>query len=99
AILSRPVEETYHLFIIVPHGGAPEKAIQVERALLVERNPSVHDFACFLDSLNLTTHLEGRNRYDLTRASWTHPLSERARHQSSHPPVPQVLTQRVGAEN
>lgn len=85
AILSRPVLETYHLFIIVPYGGAPEKAIQVERALLVERNPSVHDFACLLDSLNLTTLLEGRAQYDLSHDSWTHPISERARPQSSHP--------------
>lgn len=85
AILSRRMEETYDLFTIVPYDGAPEKLIQVEKALLVERNPSVHDFACLLDSLNLTTLLEGRDRYDLNHASWTHPVSERARYQSSHP--------------
>lgn len=85
AILSRPVEEPYHLFLIVPYSGTPEKAIRIERTLLVERNPSVHDFSCLLDSLNLTTFLEGNDWYELTYARWTHQSSKGARYQSSPP--------------
>lgn len=71
AILSRQVGDRYHVFVIVPYGGGPEKAIQVERALLVERNPSVDEFGPLLDSLNLTTLLQGCDRYDLSEASWS----------------------------
>ena len=70
AILSRPVEDGYHLFLIVPYG-APEKAIRVERTLLVERHPSVHDFVFLLDRLKLTSLLESHNRYDLTHGRWS----------------------------
>jgi hypothetical protein len=83
AILSRSVEDRYHLFLMVPYGDAPEKAIRVERALLVERHPSVHDFVLLLDRLNLTSFLERHNRYDLTHNRWSHMISERARHRSS----------------
>ena len=38
SILSRQVGDTYHVFVIVPYGGGPEKAIQVESALLVDRD-------------------------------------------------------------
>ena len=69
AILSRQVEDTYHLFIIVFYGGAPEKAIQVERALLVDRDSSLDEFSSFLASLNLPTLLQGCDRYDLRHAS------------------------------
>jgi hypothetical protein len=83
SILSRPVEDRYHLFLIVPYGEAPEKTIRVERALLVERHLSVHDFVLLLDRLNITSFLERHNRYDLTHNRWSHIISKRARHRSS----------------
>ena len=84
AILSRPVEDRYHLFLIVPYGNAREKAIRVERILLVEQHPSVHDFVCLLDRLNLTTFLEEHDRYDLTHARWRHQISELGENRSSY---------------
>ncbi len=71
AILSRPVEDRYHLFLIVPYGDVPEKSIRVERTLLVERHPSVHDFIFLLDRLKLTSFLESHDRYDLTHGRWS----------------------------
>lgn len=70
AILSRQVEERYHVFIIVPYGGGPEKAIQVERALLLDQDLSVDELGLLLDTLNLPTLLQGCERYDLNEASW-----------------------------
>ena len=70
SILSRQVGDTYHVFVIVPYAGGPEKAIQVERALLVEREPSVDEFGALLDRLNLSTVLQGSDRYELSHTSW-----------------------------
>ena len=50
--------------------GGPEKAIQVERALLVERDPSVDEFGALLDRLHLSTVLQGYDRYELSHTSW-----------------------------
>jgi hypothetical protein len=69
SILSRQVGDTYHVFVIVPYGGGPEKAIQVESALLVEQDSSVEEFGSLRDSLNLSALIQGRERYDLCRAS------------------------------
>ena len=41
AILSREVGDRYHVFVIVPYGGGPEKTLQVERAWLVESTRSI----------------------------------------------------------
>ena len=76
AILSRSVEDRYHLFLIVPYGDAPEKALRVERTLLFERHPSVHAFVFLLDRLNLTSILERHNRYDLTHGRWRYQSSK-----------------------
>ena len=83
AILSRPVEDRYHLFLIVPYGAVPEKSIRVERTLLVERHPSVHDFIFLLDRLKLTSFLESHDRYDSLMAGGAS-KSEWARLRSSH---------------
>ncbi len=83
AILSRSVENRYHLFLIAPFGGAHEKAMRVEITVLVERHPSVHDFVFLLDRLNLTSFLERHNRYDLTHGMWSHQILKWARHRSS----------------
>ena len=71
SILSRQVGNSYHMCVIVPHNGAPEKTIQVERALLVEPSPSLAEFAVFLTRLDLSRVLEGCARYDLRQAMWT----------------------------
>ena len=70
SILSRQVGDTYHVFVIVPYGGGPEKAIQVESALLVEREPSVDELGALLERLNLSTVLQGSDRYELSHTSW-----------------------------
>ena len=71
SILSRQVGNVYHVFVIVPHNGAPDKTIQVERALLVEPSPSLDEFTVFLTRLDLPRVLEGCARYDLRYAMWT----------------------------
>ena len=45
SILSREIAGRYHLFIIVPYSGGPEKAIQVDRAVLREPALSEDEFA------------------------------------------------------
>ena len=70
SILSRQVGDTYHVFVIVPYAGGTEKAIQVERALLVEREPSVDELGALLERLNLSTVLQGSDRYELSHTSW-----------------------------
>ncbi len=69
SILSRQVEGRYHLLVIVPYEGSPEKAMQVERAYLFEQDRSVEDFEVFLSHLNLPTLFHDRERYDLCSAS------------------------------
>ena len=77
SILSRQIEDRYHLLVIVPYEGGPEKAIQVERAFLFEKDRSVEDFGVFLSHLNLPTLLHDRERYDLRSASRPHPEQAR----------------------
>ena len=72
SILSRQVGDTYHVFVIVPYGGGPEKAIQVESALLVEREPSVDELGALLERLNLSMVLQRYDRYALSHTSWPH---------------------------
>ena len=65
SILSREIAGRYHLFIIVPYSGGPEKAIQVDRAVLREPALSEDEFALRLDRLYLPAILQGCVRYDL----------------------------------
>jgi hypothetical protein len=68
-VLSRQVEERYHVFVIVPYGGGPEKTIQVERAVLTESARSIKDFECCLSELNLPLWVQTHERYELTAGS------------------------------
>jgi hypothetical protein len=53
------------VFVISPHGRGSEKAIEVERALLVESARSIKDFEGLLAQLDLPRLLQSRERYDL----------------------------------
>jgi hypothetical protein len=77
SILSRPVGEQYHVFVIVPYEGGPEKSIQVERALLREPSLTVDEFVSRLDGLHLPTVLQECARYDLGPHSWSSSVSGR----------------------
>ena len=68
SILSRQVGETYHVFVIVPYEGGPEKTIQVDRAMLADRHTTVDEFCILLESLHLPTHFQSSERYDLRHA-------------------------------
>ncbi len=70
-ILSRQVGDRYHVFIIVPYGGGPEKTIQVERAVLAKSARSIQEFEGFLSQVNLPRLVETRQRYDLRCAKTT----------------------------
>ncbi len=69
AILSRSVGERYHVCIIVPYDGSPEKALQVERALCRESARSIQEFEQFLFHLNLPLIFQTHERYDVRLAS------------------------------
>ena len=73
SILSRQVGETYHVFVIVPYEGGPEKTIQVDRALLTDRQTTVDEFCMLLESLHLPTLLQSSERYDLRHADQSQP--------------------------
>ncbi len=75
AILSRQVEGKDHLFTIMPYDETPEKEIQIEQALLVDRNPTVHEVATLLNRLDIPTVLQECHRYHLTRANWQHHMA------------------------
>ena len=89
-ILSRQVGDTYHVFIIAPYDGGPEKVIQVERAVLSERHPTVDDFRALLESLHLPTLLQTGARYDLRQVSHS-----QAQSVHPHPMVPGDKIQRA----
>ena len=68
-ILSRQVGHAYHVCIIAPYDGSPEKTIQVERALLAESARSIKEFECFLAQLNLPGLFQTCERYELRSVS------------------------------
>jgi hypothetical protein len=67
-ILSRQVEDRYHVFVIAPYEGGPDKAVQVERAVLVERHTTVDEFRVLLESLHLPTLLQSCERFDIRQS-------------------------------
>lgn len=69
AIMSRSVLERYHVFVIVPYDGSPEKTVQVEGAVYRESASSVKDFKQFLFQLKLPLLFQTRERYDLRSAN------------------------------
>ncbi|MCE3222859.1 MAG: hypothetical protein K0S58_1039 [Nitrospira sp.] len=66
AILSRSVGTRYHVCVIVPYDGSPEKTVQAEQAMDGERARSVKDVERQLSQLNLPLLLQTRERYDLS---------------------------------
>jgi hypothetical protein len=67
-IFSRSVGERYHVCVIVPYDGSPEKAVQVERALCGESARSIREFERFLSQLNLPLLFQTRERYEVRLA-------------------------------
>jgi hypothetical protein len=65
SILSRQVEDRYHVFVIVPHDGSREKTLQVETTLLREWSLRVEEFAALLSTLDLRTVFDRGDRCDL----------------------------------
>jgi hypothetical protein len=66
-IFSRPVGDTYQVFVIAPYDGSADTALQVERAWLADQ-ASVDEMRQVLEMLNLPTVLESCARYDLGSA-------------------------------
>ncbi len=50
-VFSRQVADRYHVFVIVPYDGSPEKAIQVDRTVFLDPFLGVEEFASLLRSL------------------------------------------------
>jgi len=65
SILSRQVEARYHLFVIVPFDGTPEKTLQVEIAMFRDQRLAVEGFAARLSALNLHRIFDRIDRYEL----------------------------------
>lgn len=65
SILSRQVEARYHLFVIVPFDGTPEKTLQVEIATFRDQRLPVERFAARLSALNLHRVFDRVDRYEL----------------------------------
>jgi hypothetical protein len=82
AILSRSVGDRYHVYVIVPYDGGPEKAVQVERAMYDEAARSIKDLEECLSQLNLPTLFRTRARYEMKLAS-----PPRREHASGDPAV------------
>ena len=78
AILSRSVQERYHVCVIVPYDGSPEKALQVERTLCRESARSIQEFERFLFHLNLPLIFQTHERYDVGLASPPEPSTSPA---------------------
>lgn len=64
-IFSRQVRDAYHVFVIAPYGGGPEKTVQVERAWLADHPTTMDAFRQVLKSLNLPAILQMCDRYNL----------------------------------
>ena len=71
SILFREIEGRYHLFVVMPYSGGPEKVIQVDQAVLREPAITEDEFASRVDRLHLPTILQGCARYDLGPDSWS----------------------------
>lgn len=71
SILFREIGGRYHLFVIVPYSGGPEKVIQVDQAVLREQALTEDEFASRVDRLHLPTVLQGCARYDLGPHVWS----------------------------
>lgn len=71
SILFREMGVRYHLFVIVPYTGGPEKTIQVDRAVLANSVLTTDEFASRVDRLHLPTVLQGCARYDLGPDVWS----------------------------
>lgn len=82
AILSRSVGERYHVCVIMPYDGSPEKAVQIERAMCGEPARSIKEFERVLAQLNLPTLFQTRERYELRLAG-----RPRREHASGDPAV------------
>jgi hypothetical protein len=65
SILSRRVEDRYHVFVIVPFDGSREKTLQVETTVFHDQQLPIGRFASLLSMLNLRTVYERGDRYDL----------------------------------
>lgn len=65
SILSRQVGDRYHVFIIVPFDGSPEKTLQVETSIFRRQSLRVEGFAALLSALNLRRVFDRTDRYDL----------------------------------
>ena len=68
-IFSRSVGERYHVCVIVPYDGSPEKAVQVERAVGGASARSIKAFEQFLAQLNLPRLFRTRDRCEVRSAS------------------------------
>ncbi len=62
----------------MPYEGGPEKAIQVDRALLIEHELTGDELAFLLDRLDVTKRLQGCERYELSARSWSPAISAQA---------------------
>ncbi len=71
SILFREIGGRYHLFVIVPYSGGPEKVIQVDQAVLGDLALTEDEFASRVGRLHLPTILQGCARYDLGPHSWS----------------------------
>ena len=69
AILSRQVGDRYHVFVIVPYAGGPEKTIQAERAWLDQCARSIETCERLLDGLDLPRLFLTRDRVELRYAA------------------------------
>jgi len=76
AILSREVGDRYHVFIIIPYVGGPERTLQVERAWLGESAGSIKACEQVLEALDLPRLFQTRERYELRYVGF--PQCERA---------------------
>lgn len=65
SILSRQVGDRYHVFVIVPFDGSPEKTLQVETTVFRNRSLRVEGFTALLSTLNLRRLFDQNDRYDL----------------------------------
>ncbi len=83
-VFSRQVEDRYHVFVIVPYDGSPEKAIQADQAVFRDPLLGVEGFAARLSGLSLSTVLETSDRYELRlheeRPAWDTPVTGGGRH-------------------
>jgi hypothetical protein len=84
AVLSRQVADRYHVFIIMPYDGSTEKAIQVDRALFLDRDVAVEEFASLLCSVDLPSVLQRCDRYYLSHASWPQEMARISHVASPH---------------